>query len=328
MSLDDREIRPPLLIEQYEKLYQTDLTLLLDKLVEVNCPACNRNDYQLKYKKMSFTFVQCNECKTVYVNPRPVEKNLEKFYTTTNSSKFWDKIFSETKEIRIEKIFRPRIKLVTDILKQYDLNHCETMIEVGAGYGWFCELAKEQKLARKIIAVEPSPICAQICKKINGIQVIKSTIEKNFDKLNSDLIVTFETIHLLFNPAVFLKECYTSLKKNGVLIFTITNYFGLDIQILQEKSNYIIPTFLNLFNPNSIELLLKTIGFRNVVVLTPGLMDVKIILNYIKEGKVNATDYPFFKFLMETNNDDFITDLQHLLQKHKMSSHMLVAAQK
>jgi len=328
-SLNDRDIRPVDLMETYQKLYQKDMAILKKgKLVKVNCPACNSSNYKIRHSKMRFSFVSCTKCNTVFVNPRPTEMALEHFYTSTKSSEFWDTIFKKTKDVRIERIFKPRIKLVREILEKYGIKKCEKMVEVGSGYGWFCELAKEKNLAQKIIAIEPSPKSAAVCRKIEGIEVVESTIEKCPQLLQSNLIVTFESVHLLFDPGSFLRACYDGLKKGGLLVFSLTNYYGFDIQILQEKSNYIIPTFLSLFNPYSIELLLKSIGFKNMDVITPGLMDVRIVLNKIKSGDVDTGEHPFFKLVVDLNNDSFVDDLQLLLQKHKMSSHMVVAAQK
>lgn len=328
-TLNDKEIRPRNLLKKYNYLYQNDLPVLKKhKLVKVKCPACNSTTSNIRYKKMGFTFVSCKKCKTLYVNPRPTEEALEEFYTKTKSSEFWNKIFDKTKITRKQKIFKPRIKMVFEILKKYNISKCEKMVEVGAGYGWFCEFAKEKQLAKKIIAIEPSPKSAEMCRKIKGVEVIESTIEKSMEKLNSDLIVTFESVHLLFNPKFFLESCYESLKKNGVIIFSLTNYYGFDIQILHEKSNYIIPTFLNLFNPNSVQILLKSIGFKKIQVFTPGLMDIKIVLNKIIDGEIKPEKYPFFQYLLNSKSDQFVNDLQTIIQKNKISSHMVVSAQK
>lgn len=325
--LNNNDIRPTSLMKTYSKFYSEDIRILKkSKLVQKHCPACDSKDYTLLFKKMKFNFVACKKCDTVFVNPSPTPDALEFFYTSSKSIHFWDKIFKQTASIRKKNIFQPRIKLVSEIIKQYNIDTCKTMIEVGAGYGWFCELAKKKKLAQKIIAIEPSPTSAKSCRKIKGIQVIESTIEKINEPLYADLIVTFELVHLLFNPRSFLVSCYDTLKKNGVLIFSLTNYYGFDIQILKDKSEYVTPTFISLFNPFSIEFLLKSIGFRNVKVITPGLMDVQLIINKIKSHDIKMNS--FLNFLLQKENNLFINDLQILLQKHKLSSHMLVSAQK
>jgi len=310
------------------KLYEEDLLLFTkSELVKINCPACDSVNYYHYCTKMNFEWVCCEKCSTIFVNPRPTEEALEIFYTSSKSMVFWDKIFKESELIRKEKIFKPRIALVKDILKKYGINHCQKLIDVGAGYGWFCELAKEQKLADKIIAIDPSKLFCKACRKIDGIEVVQNTIEK-YSQQDADLIVNFELISALFNPRIFLQSCYNGLVKNGVFICSTTNGLGLDITILKEKNDSIVPHILNLFNPKSMEILLKSIGFSNIYVITPGMMDVHIILNKIKSGEIKPNDYPFFEVLAEPNYKNFVDDLQQLIQQHQMSSHMVIAAQK
>jgi len=325
-SLNDKAIRPDKLMSKYSKLYENDVKLLKNHMITINCPACSSSNYKPWLLKMGFTFVECDKCSTVFVNPRPNEKSLEEFYTKSKSILFWEKIFKNTEKTRIEKIVKPRISLVQEILKKHGIT-CTKMVEVAAGYGWFCKLAKEQKMAEEIIAIEPSPSFASECRKF-GIKVIESTIEKCPNELGADMIVCFELVHLLFNPRSFLNECYKKLKPNGMIIFSLTNLYGFDIQSLKEKSDYVIPTFLTLFNPESIQNLLHSIGFCKVEIRTPGLLDTHIVLNKLKENAVSPENHPIINFLSKFGNEEFLDDFQGLLQKHRFSSHMLVSAQK
>ncbi len=169
-SLNDKAIRPDQLMNQYLKLYEKDLVLLKSYMNSVNCPACDSSNYKQWVLKMGFNFVECNSCSTVYVNPRPNEESLKQFYTSAESQLFWVKIFKNTEKTRIEKIFKPRIKIIEEILKEKKIK-CNRMVEVGAGYGWFSNLAKDNKIAKEIIAIEPSPISASVCRR-SGIKVI------------------------------------------------------------------------------------------------------------------------------------------------------------
>ncbi len=57
-------------------------------------------------------------------------------------------------------------------------------------------------------------------------------------------------------------------------------------------------------------------------------MDIHIILNKIRSGEITKDNYPFFGMLLELNNENFVNDLQQLLQKYHLSSHMVISAQK
>ncbi len=333
-SMNEFKIRPKNLIKNGKKLLEKDLLLLRNsKLVKVNCPACNEKHSKFLLNKNNFRFVICNKCQMVFVNPRPTEKSLENFYQTSNFiNKFMYEIYEETENIRKEKIFKPRIKLIKKLIKKNNLSSSPKLMDVGSGYGWFCEMAKKYHLTDDIISIEPSPLFASICRKITGLQVIESTIEKYIQnekyKKNIDIVTNFELISHLFEPKKFLSHCYKILKKNGLLILTTPNYFGFDIQILGEKSDYINPHFLNLFNPNSIKLLLESIGFHSIEIITPGLMDVHIVMNKIYSGELNKKKFPILDYLSTYGNKNSFDNLQALFQENLLSSHMLICAQK
>jgi|SaaInlStandDraft_2_1057019.scaffolds.fasta_scaffold11391_3 2-polyprenyl-3-methyl-5-hydroxy-6-metoxy-1,4-benzoquinol methylase len=328
-SLDDHEIRPVDLMKTCMELHDKDL-LLFDQaeFSSVNCPACESDSKSTLLEKKKFHFVKCKNCSTVYVDPRPSEESVNNFYKASKFMDFWAKIFDETENIRKEKIFKPRVNEVLNLLNEFGITDFDRLIDVGSGHGWFCELIKKEKSKSEIIAIEPSPALAEKCRKIKDIIVLESTIQQYNKTENTDVIVNFEVINLLHNPRNFLKSCFKILKKDGVIILSTPNYMGLDIQILKQKSDYITPTFLNIFNINSIKILLKSIGFKKIQIKTPGLMDVKIVLNKLKSDEIKKENYPFFNMLLEQNNERLIDDFQELLQKYNMSSHMLIIAQK
>ena len=327
--LNIEEIRPADLIEIRNNLYKEDLQILTKSgKIQIDCPACNSAKYDNFLTILDYDLVKCSNCRTIFIQKRPTENSLEDFYTNSKSGEFWEKIYKKTEIVRKEKIFKPRIKMVNEILKEYGVADCDTMLEVGCGYGWFLELANESKLANNIIGVEPSPKFCEAIKKIPGIKIVQKTFENFPSNISDDLIVNFELLSQLFNPRSFLQSCYDRLTSNGMLIFSTTNGLALDVQILKEKHDLIAPHILNLFNPDSITILLKSIGFRNIKITTPGLYDISSIIEKMKSDELDKTTLPFFDFILENNNSELIEDLQFLIQKHLLSSHMLISAQK
>jgi len=331
MSLSENKIRPPKLIELAEKCVKQDLKIFKNKkFIKINCPTCNSKKFKIYLTKNKFQFQKCNNCSMVFQNPRPSPETLELYYKNATSLALWDKIFKKTKRERKEKIFKPRVELIFDILKKYKIKKCKKLVEVGSGYGWLLEVAKEMKLSDELITIEPFPLYANACRKISGVKVIELTIEeqmKKTTKLNADLLVNFEVMSLLSEPKSFLKYCYDGLRKDGIFIGSSVNSNGLDVSLLREKGDSFAPNFLNLFNPKSISKLMKLSGFKKVEVITPGLMDVDIMINKIKSKKISDTDFPFFKLISDSSLD-FRQDFQQLIQKHKMSSHMVFFGQK
>ena len=80
---------------------------------------------------------------------------------------------------------------------------------------------------------------------------------------------------------------------------------------------------MNFFNPKSIEILAKKIGFKKILVETPGLLDVDIVINQLDD-----CDNEFIKNFLVNMNDNQKKILQDLIVETKSSSHMWVYLQK
>ena len=328
-TIKESEIRPNHMIKRMNKFRKEDMKKFKsNSFLTITCPACNSKNYNSIFKKSKFNFVECKKCFTVFVNPRPSAESLERYYSSSKCMNYWAKIYEKTEKTRIKSIFQPRLTLVKKILKENKISKINHLVEVGAGYGWFCKLALKDNLANSITAIEPSKITSKRCAKIPRLTVIESTIEKT-PPLKADVIVNFELIEHLFDPKPFLKSCYDNLNPKGLLILTTPNFFGLDIQLLKKKHESVVaPNHLNFFNPKSLSVLLRSIGFRKVNVVTPGILDVEIIINKLRNGEILDKDFPFFSYLKNQNNLKLIEEIQSMLQKYNLSSSMLVSAKK
>ena len=131
----------------------------------------------------------------------------------------------------------------------------------------------------------------------------------------------------MFDPKLFLKKVYNLLNKKGVFYFTTLNGMGFDIQVLGKNSNAIYPPYhLNFFNPKSIEILLRKIGFKNIQIDTPGELDWSIVENNI--SKIDNHSKVFFEYFSKYMSKRDKKNLQNYLRKNNLSSHMRVIAKK
>lgn len=178
MCLDVKEesIRPEELVKENNELYQEDIREVLahkNMFVKIPCPACEADFSKSKtlFNKNGFSFVVCENCGTVFINPRPSVKLLKLYYSKAKSIKHWnDKIFPASEEYRRKKIFEPRARKVVELCKRFNLEN-KSLFDVGAGFGTFCEEIRRQKFFEKIVAIEPSPALANTCRK-KGLDVI------------------------------------------------------------------------------------------------------------------------------------------------------------
>ncbi len=324
VSVKENQIRPRKIFNKYLQLCKKDIIIFFDKSKKENikCPACSEKG-EVFFKKYKFNYEKCRKCKTIYNNPRPLKKYFDSFYLNGKSTKFWSTDFySKTSVIRKKKLWQPKIKLIKKITKNKKFIN---IIDIGAGYGDFLDLAKNN-LAKNTIAIEPSNNLSTICVN-KGHKVIRKfveTINKKEIPLSSNLFCSFELFEHVHNPYKFLKKIYNIMRKNNYFIFTTLSGTGIDIENLNINSKSIFPPHhINFLNPISIEILLKKIKFKNITVITPGKLDIDIMKNNIKFIKNE-----FWKTFLENSNKSELNKMQNFISNNKLSSHMMVLCQK
>ena len=325
-NFTENDIRPANLVKKLQTYLKKDISYLQSKFSlykKAKCPACD-SDYSKKYLiKNKFTYRICKNCETFYMSPKPPVKVLESFYNQSLTYSFFNKyIFVKSEKIRQKKIFLPRLNNVIDLCKKYKIIKPDIM-EVGAGHGSFCYLAKKSKFFREIKAIEPTPEGAKHCRE-KGCDVYEGTIEKFKTKKKYNVIVNFEVLEHLHSPKIFLLEMKKNLKNDGIILLTCPNGMGFDVQKLKEKSDTIDHEHLSYFNPRSIQILFEKCGYKVLEVSTPGKLDVDIVRNKIiqKKYKIKKNDF----FLKIYKKDLLANNFQEFLIQNNLSSNMCVAA--
>lgn len=326
--MKEEEIRKRDVLNRYLELVKIDAEVFFhDKstFLSLLCPACGSDRNEAKFEKSGFHYVQCAECDTLFVNPRPTYANLMQIYTDSPSTKFWvEDFFLPMAEARREKIFKPRAEYIT---KKFPQLRTGVIGDIGAGFGIFSEELKRLWTDGNIVAIEPSVDMAEICRN-KGLAVIESTME-NVDPLSHqfDLLTAFELFEHLHDPSVFAKKARNLLKPGGYLYLTTLNGLGFDIQLFWEKSKSVTPPHhLNFFNPYSIRLLLEKMGFTMIEISTPGQLDWDIVEGGFLQEALDPGR--FFSMVSKYGSAQAKKDLQSWIGSNNFSSHMRVVAQK
>lgn len=327
-QLLETDIRPKKFDHDKLAAAKVDLNFLLERkgeFVTVACPACGASGDRY-FEKNEIQYDQCSKCLTVFVNPRPTEALLHEFYARSELYKFWnDHIFPASEEARRKKIFVPRVNRLIDILRAHDISP-GALLEVGAGYGTFCEEIIRNGYFSLVYAVEPTSHLAATCRK-KGITVFESPVE-NIEVANDsiDVIASFETVEHLFSPREFLKSCQKYLKVGGMIVLSMPNFLSFDILTLREQSNSIDHEHLNYFNPQSISLLMNESGFEVIELQTPGELDLDIVRNKVLDNLLNLDKNLFTKYLLSDHSSHLARRFQCFLQQNLLSSHMWICA--
>lgn len=330
-ALRYEDISPSALIDEQIKAMHEDIAMLNSRkaeFVDVDCPACGGKAKTPVYEKYGLSHVRCDGCATQYVSPRPTPAVLKDFYRGSKNYAYWAKhIFPATAESRKERIFRKRAALVRDLALAQGMGR-GTILEVGAGYGLFCETIKETGAFERVIGVEPTPDLAQICRD-KGIEVLESFVEDVKLDHPVDVVVNFEVIEHLFDPKSFLEACRDVLSPGGYLVITCPNIAGFETHALGKESDTVDHEHINYFNPRSLSLLAERVGLEPVEVRTPGVLDVDIVHSRVKDAsKPPVALDPFLREIV-TSDDAKVRDaFQAFITASGLSSNMMLIAKK
>lgn len=326
----EQDIRPASLFARYLELSSRDAEIHFSGAPrsEVPCPGCGSGNISPAFSKLGFGFVECCRCASLFQSPRPPLESFGRFYSNSESSRYWaDVFFPAVKEARREKIFRPRVERISQLCEEHGLNP-ETVIEVGAGHGVFLEEWKKFRPECHVAAIEPSPEMANVCRR-QGIEVLEELAE-NAEAWHgrADLLVCFEVIEHVHDPARFASVLHELVRPGGYLVMTGLGVEGFDIQVLWDNSKSVSPPYhLNFLSRNGYEQLLLRAGFGDVTIFTPGQLDVDIVHNIAAEVPSVLDGSRFVRTLL-SRGESTRSAFQKFLSEHGLSSHVWALAKR
>ena len=199
-------------------------------------------------------------------------------------------------------------------------------MDIGAGYGVFCEEIRKLLPCAQICAVEPTPGLADVCHG-KGLHTVRRFIEDlqphELPQAPTRLFTSFELFEHLHAPADFLRSLRKLMAPGDVLMLTTLSGMGLDIQVLWSEAKAVFPPHhLNFLNPTTLGALAGACGFAGAQVTTPGKLDVDILAN--NAGLIR--DHRFFSTALRHAGPDARAGLQQWLQASGFSSHMMLVA--
>jgi SAM-dependent methyltransferase len=331
VSVRETEIRPDHLRAGQVERFAADIARLLARraeFVRVGCPACGSQRSTPTMTKYELTYESCGECGTMFVNPRPAPHVLEWYYANSENYTYWNRyIFPASETARREKIFKPRVARLGEICARHGVAR-RALLEVGAGFGTFCEEVIRAGLFDRVLAVEPTPDLATTCRK-RGLEVIEAPIEHvTLPEGSVDVVATFEVIEHLFSPRDFVVGCARVLASGGLLVVTCPNVMGFDVAVLGNVSDTIDVEHLNYFHPASLGRLLESCGLEVLETSTPGQLDAELVRKKIQAGEFELRGQPFLQRVLVDEWERLGPPFQAFLAEHGLSSHMWVVARR
>jgi len=244
---------------------------------------------------MCLHLVRCVSCDLVYA-PNPPDKAFL-------SGAYADAAYDSSQEARCAARSYARI-IAPYVAGLRDRN---VAVDVGAGSGpllpWLSDMGFKSVIgiepSRAAINAAPVAVRAMLREGMFGAELL--------DGVKPSLICSFMTLEHMEKPDEFMSTAYSLLEPGGVIAIVVHNWQGLLNRVLGLRSPIIDVEHLQLFNPRSINTLLKRVGFEDINIkpicnsyplrywlrLTPLPLNVKEVIDVaLKKLSLSDTTFP------------------------------------
>lgn len=233
----------------------------LDYFENRSCPVCSSNASYLICKNDSWnTFVKCQDCQMVYMNPTLKKELINDLYLDSKNStakhKLWNEGLKELKPLQ-----KPQNSERFDLLLKYSKRG--RFLDFGCGFGKVTDQLKFY--FDEIEGLEIDSFCAKYAEIIFGLKIYSDFIE-NHELIDMyDACMSYNNIEHLLNPGEVLKHLYASLKKKGIIYIECPNIESLSIKIFKGKHHLLQSNdHVNMFSLKTLYHLLRECGFEPI----------------------------------------------------------------
>ncbi len=257
-----------------------------------NCPVCNSSQTKLilvcKDNTVSseiFSIVECIPCGFKFINPRPEENEMGKYYISEEYVSH-----SNTKKGLVNSVYQMVRKYT--LLKKLQLisKYFRTgkILDIGCGTGEFLKTLKDAKW--ETLGIEPSSAAREMAVKNYGLDIREEVEIKNLETSSFDVITMWHVLEHVPQLNERIEDLKRLLKPKGIIIIAVPNPASLDAKLYAENwAAYDVPRHLYHFSPKDIETLFKNHEL-NVFQILPMIFDsfyISMLSEKLLTGKSN-----------------------------------------
>lgn len=239
----------------------------------VKCPICREGKEELLMKTLNthgsslitderFNLVKCRDCGLVYINPRPKQDEIGRFYD----------IDYYTTGNRFKRFIEEFVTLYFNLYKKALITKYKQsgrLLDIGCGTGDFLLSLPTDRW--ELYGIEPNDAGYEISvKRVKGKIFNNKLIDCKFPDAYFDIVNMWHVFEHIFNPNEELREIKRILKNEGVFILGIPNIHSLGYRVGKAYWFHMdSPRHLYHYNPRTIKKILNKNGFYVSKIIFP-----------------------------------------------------------
>ena len=258
--------------DRYFEARDAELAQLLDpetgRLAErlaqtIDCPLCGSSDHTPLFEKQGFTFVRCEVCRLVFVNPQVRENVVLEEYRTAETNDLWFDVLTSDRQLALD---REKFGEVLDVLEPY--RGAARLLDIGCSIGLFLDLARERGWDG--LGIEFAPRALAYARGEYGLEVLDVPLEEaGFEPESFDAVGLLSVLEHTNEPRRMLADVGRVLRPGGAAYVVVPNVESLACRVLHERAR----TFdgrnhLVYFSPSTLRDCLDRSGFDMPYVTT------------------------------------------------------------
>jgi SAM-dependent methyltransferase len=325
-SLYEEEVRPTAAYSRLRQLAIESARMVLkdeNTFIDVPCPSCASADNDEAFSLCGYRYRECNICGTLYISPRPAPESMEWYLLQSPLAKF--RISNAFRQERHEFIHDLAVKRADWIVSLCHASKLTASLPVIDIHERYPELVTclARKISGSICTVMP---LTTIDDTNDAVSVINSL--KEMHKVKAQVIIAFDVFEHVCSPSDLVEDINDVLAPGGLFALTTRSGSGFDIQAIWGDTDTIFPLeHVNLISVAGMRILLERQGFDFMELSTPGQLDVQVVMRKLDDNKKISGSRILRRLILESGESGR-EDLQQLLQKHLLSSHMRVVTRK
>jgi len=278
-------------IENHKKYIDSTTGLFFDKYTKHRtCPVCSSENELNIFSKEGGTYVKCQNCTMVYLNPVFKDDAIVEYYQTNHTEQA-ELVESDTDDFYIN-IYSEGLN---DI--QNATSNISSILDIGCSSGTFLDLAKKREL--KTFGIELNKAEYEFANN-KGHKVFNELLEKIDFDTKFDAITMWDVFEHIIDGEFYLHQMKSLLNEDGVIFLQIPSSDSLAAKILQEHCNmYDGLEHVNLYGVETIKKLATKCNLE-VLSLKTVISEIGVINNYL------SYENPY---LGNTTNKEFVTNL-------------------